>query len=159
MEKNHGNALLDEYFAQVGNILTDDEKKLYDEYSFYDVYEIEIAGCNPCNVICFAAICAAILVPIAFCVPETICGCNWVNSCCFGCSCFTDCRTSCCSTCGSFCCICDKCNDCCGIYHESDAVSNSCYCCDVCTGKSDGGDDCGCSFDCNDKSGPDEFDY
>ncbi len=159
MRNNHENSLLEEYFSQVDNVLTENEKKLYDQYSFYHVYEVEIAGCNPCDAPVYCCILIACLSIVSMCIPTSVCGFNWAETCCFGCTCFDDCRacictSDCCYICNESCCVCNGISNCCYDYHGDNgenAITGSCYCCDVISGKSDGGD-CsgGCECSCCD---------
>ncbi len=152
MNKNHGNNLLDEYYSQVTDVLTEDEKKRYDEYSFYEAYEVGLEFCNPCNLPIYCCACTLLTALISLCIPSSICGCNWVNTCCFGCSIFAECRTFLCSFGNGCCCVCDGLSNCCSNYHGDSGdniVTGGNYCCDVLSGKTNGGD-CSCSCDCTD---------
>jgi hypothetical protein len=68
MKRKNSNPLLNEYLDQVNNSLTVFEKKQYESYSFYDVYEVTIGGyssgpgccevCTACGcIICLCNIC------------------------------------------------------------------------------------------------------
>ena len=68
MKCKNVNPLLKDYLDQVDNSLTVSEKKQYESYSFYDVYEVTIGGYSSgggccegimaCGcLICFCSIC------------------------------------------------------------------------------------------------------
>ncbi len=87
MSLNHQNDLLAEYNSQVEDVLSADEKKKYDEFSFYEVYEVEIGGieaeggiCCPCCLV--GGIVAAVLIILA---PDPVCACTCFSGCCGEC--------------------------------------------------------------------------
>ncbi len=85
MSANHENDLLAEYNSQVENVLSEDEKKKYDEFSFYEVYEVEIGGIEAEGGICCPICLFGGIAFFLFCLPDPVCACTCFSGCCSEC--------------------------------------------------------------------------
>ncbi len=162
MEHYYGNELLSEYFSQVGDLMTENEKQLSDKYTFYQAYEITISDCEPGTYIFGCLCCIGIIAALGF-LPGNCCGCSWIDSCGGGCELITITRDYCSSGCSDGCIFCrDFCNDFCCLCKCCSCGDGDGACCDVggeggcCTceacGGSDGGGGC-CGGDGGSDSG------
>ncbi len=133
MNAIYGNELLNEYYSQVSNALTEEEKRVYDAYSFYEVYTVEILGEEAeggicCPILLFGGACVFL-----FCMPDTACGLGCADNLCDCCltECWNDTCAQCCPCleCESGC----ECLDCCieedkGGVITPDTGNNRCSC-------------------------------
>ncbi len=110
MRENYDNNLLEKYNSQVDGILTENEKKLHEEYSFYRVYEIEVGPVEAEGGICCPICLFAAAIFFFFGMDcGTMCGCFSSGCSCCCTECGGDVMTACGDTCGEIgetCCGC-----------------------------------------------------
>ncbi len=131
MITSHQNDLLSEYYSQVDSVLTDDERRAYEQYAFYEVYEVEVLGVEAEGGVCCPIIMLVGACFVLFCMPDPIleieCIGNFFNGCCV--DCWNNSAGECCS-----CLSCDDGCKCCytgkqeGGVITPDTDNNTCCC-------------------------------